>query len=279
MHNEAANIAVLAQQLTRSTVKPIAWIVVDDGSSDDSRGSLSSVPTDVNTIVLTRDNAGGLIGGSAFTAWQYGVDHALSLYPDLSYIMKLDADVELPSDYLQKVLETFADSPEIALVGGVLIEKADREQTIHVPGPVKMYSAAGYRSLDSVPRVVGFDVMDEIAIKDAGLKVIVRKDLPFRVRRPIGASQGLVHGRRRNGQVCKWTGYWTPYFVLHATRYAFRKPYFVGSFAMIAGYLKASASPYSEHLRRAHALEQRGKLKNAIASPRKWLKSTYGVKP
>ncbi|AYA23882.1 glycosyltransferase family 2 protein [Rhodococcus rhodochrous] len=279
IHNEKSNIGVLADQIQRSSRKPDLWIIVDDGSTDGGAQIIRDRQNLADTIVLERSNKGGLIGGSAFTAWQYGVDYALEQHPDFTHIMKLDADVNLPDQYLEAVLEQFERDPACGLVGGVLIGNRDREQTIHVPGPVKMYSRAGYEALKSVPRAVGFDVMDELAIKAAGLQVLVRKDLQFTVRRAIGASQGLVHGRRRNGVVCRWTGYWTPYFGLHALRYIFRKPYVIGSIAMTYGYFSADSGPYDHELRARHAEEQKEKLKKAVKSPKRWLRDTYGVTP
>jgi glycosyltransferase involved in cell wall biosynthesis len=277
IHNEATNIAQLASQLAASSFRPALWVVVDDGSDDGGAQMVRPGELPFRTLVIARENAGGLIGGSAFTAWQHGVDHALNLAQDFDAVMKLDADVNLPSNYLETAVQTLQADRSVGVVGGVLTGKGDREQVIHVPGPVKLYSKAGYLALDALPRVVGFDVMDELAIKDAGLGVMVRKDMPFTVRRAIGASQGLVHGRRRNGLVCRWTGYWAPYFALHAFRYVFRKPYVIGSVAMAAGFLRAGAGPYPQHLRVAHGSEQRNKLVAASRSPRRWLRETYGV--
>ncbi|WP_213576694.1 glycosyltransferase family 2 protein [Rhodococcus sp. USK13] len=279
IHNEEQNIGKLAEQLSISTRKPDVWIVVDDGSTDRGADIVRGLDLPMETIVLTRSNQGGLIGGSAFTAWQYGVDYQLARRSEFDYVMKLDADVELPSQYLEKALADFENGSNAGLVGGVLVGKGHREQTIHVPGPVKLYSAAAYKALADVPRVVGFDVMDELAIKAAGMQIRVRRDLPFTVRRAIGASQGLVHGRRRNGLVCRWTGYWSPYFALHALRYAARKPYFVGAIAMVHGYLTAPPGPYPHELTSAHAAEQRRKLREAVKAPRRWIRETYGITP
>ena len=279
IHNEERNIGTLADQLAASTRKPDLWVVVDDGSTDRGADIVRNMELPMETIVLERSNQGGLIGGSAFTAWQYGVDYALERQSDFTHVMKLDADVELPPRYLENALADFEVDSSVGLVGGILVGKRDREQTVHVPGPVKLYSATAYKAMARVPRVVGFDVMDEIAIKAAGMRVSVRKDLHFTVRRAIGASQGLVHGRRRNGLVCRWTGYWTPYFALHALRYVARKPYLVGSVAMVYGYLTASPGPYPRDLTSAHAAEQRSKLRKAAKRPRSWMRDTYGVKP
>lgn len=277
IHNEKDNIAALARQLTASSTHPDYWVVVDDGSTDHGAREINPGALPFKTAIIKRENGGGLIGGSAFTAWQFGVDFAIEQMPDFDFVMKLDADVDVSTDYLAQMLSSAGDTPTLGLVGGALIGSRDREQTIHVPGPVKLYTRRGYLALENLPRVVGFDVMDELAIKAAGLRVLVRRDVHFTVRRAIGASQGLIHGRRRNGLVCNWTGYWPPYFVLHAIRYIFRSPFVVGSFAMLVGYVRAPESPYPKNLRDMHTAEQRSKLRAAIRSPFSWVRETYGL--
>lgn len=274
IHNEIRNITNLAEQLDASTLKPTLWVVVDDGSTDGGAEALESHASTFQRMIVSRQHGGGLINGSAFGAWQFGVDAALRESPTYDLVMKLDADVDLPPGYLAASAAELTDL-RVGLAGGVLVGKGRHEQTLHVPGPVKMYSRAGYEALVHLPRHVGFDVMDELQIKQSGLAVSVVKTLGFRVRRDIGASQGLVHGRYRNGRVCRWTGYWLPYFLLHAIRYCARRPYVVGSLAMIIGFVRASPGPYDKRLRDLHRIEQQGKLKAALRSPVKWLRATY----
>jgi dolichol-phosphate mannosyltransferase len=279
IHNEALNIVKLAEGLIASSRRPDMWVVVDDGSTDGGRSLLARVDLPFPLKVVQRvQNAGGLIGGSAFKAWQAGLDSLGSSVWDYDAVMKLDADVALPVEYLARAFEAVTSDQTLGLAGGVLVGKGNTEQNLHVPGPVKMYSRAGIQALNSLPREVGFDVMDEVAIKHVGLRVLVQKDNYFGVRRSIGASQGLVHGRRRNGRVCRWTAYYPPYFFLHALRYAFRRPYLIGSFAMIYGYSTASVGPYPLELRRAHSDEQRGKLREVARRPFSWIRETYSTK-
>jgi hypothetical protein len=153
-----------------------------------------------------------------------------------------------------------------------------REQRWHVPGPVKAYSWAGYCALQSLPRTVGFDVMDEVALRRAGFRVTVRAEAGFAMARDIGASEGRLAGRRRNGMVCRYTGYDLTYFLLHMLRYSVRRPYVVGSLAMLYGYCSAPPSPYADDLRQAHRLEQRAKLSRMVRQPAAWLRATYGTR-
>jgi len=215
-----------------------------------------------------------LISGGAYKAWYHGVTHAKNFVSGFTHLMKLDADVELDEFYFSK-LEVYLKDPAIGLIGGVL-QNSNREQQIHVPGPVKLYSKAGLESLSTLPLETGYDVMDEILLKDRGFKVKVVPEAKFTINRAIGASQGLIHGRRRNGLVCRWTGYYQPYFALHLLRYLFRKPYLIGSIAMLFGYLRAPRSPYPSDLRALHAKSQRELLLKIFKNPIRELSSLYG---
>lgn len=276
MHNEEANVAPLHASLASQTFTSFDWLVVDDGSDDQTAARLSELVDPPRPRVLTKRNDGGLIGGSAYTSWRFGVEAALANDDTRMYthVMKLDADVRLPPTYLEVVLASMA-LEGAGIAGGVLVGRGDREQSHHVPGPVKLYTKDAYASLGPLPSAIGFDVMDEICVAAAGMSTSVVKTMAFSVARAIGASEGGIHGRYRNGRVCRWTGYYPPYFLLHAVRYLFRTPRLVGTIAMLIGYLRAGPSPYPRSLREAHSRLQRQKLRSAARAPVRWYRDTY----
>jgi glycosyltransferase involved in cell wall biosynthesis len=274
-HDERDNIAALAGPLAASTVHPDVWVVVDDGSSDGTGDVAAGADLPFPVRVVRRTNDGGLIGGSAFRAWQFGIDALTESEREaMTEVMKLDADVALPAPYLERALAAVR-APGVGLVGGYKSDRSDREQLVHVPGSVGLYSSAGFDALQELPRHVGFDVVDEVAVRRAGLEVVVLRDLPYAMRRPVGASQGRVHGRRRNGVVCRWVGYSRPYFLLHVVRYVFRPPYAVGALAMAWGYLRAGRGPYPDWAREGTRDHQRSKLRALLRNPVGWLRRTY----
>ena len=278
-HDERDNIAELGGQLAVSTVHPDLWVVVDDGSTDGTGDVAAELQLPFPVKIVRRPNDGGLIGGSAFRAWQYGIDSLTE--PErqsMSAVMKLDADVALPPAYLERALASLRANG-VGLVGGYKSDRSDREQLLHVPGSAGLYSRAGYEALRELPRHVGFDVVDAVAVRRAGLQVLVLRDLPYAMRRPVGASQGRVHGRRRNGVVCRWVGYSRTYFLLHVLRYVFRPPYAVGAMALVWGYLSAGRGPYPDWARSGTRDHQRSKMRALARHPIRWLRGTYAQAP
>ncbi len=274
MHNEYENVEGLLETLHGQTFRDFDWVVVDDGSIDGTSDRIAELDTGGLATVLPKTNDGGLIGGSAYTSWRFGVSHALPKL-DYTHVMKLDADVRLAPDYLERIV-TLAQG-DVGVAGGVIVSRGMAEQKFHVPGPVKLYTAAAYRATESMPSAIGFDVLDEVAAGRHGLRTAVATDARVQLARAIGASEGQVHGRYRNGRVCRWTGYSFPYFLVHCARYAARKPYVIGSLAMLWGYLRAGKGPYAPELKRAHARMQRTKLGRAIRNPFGFWREAYKV--
>jgi hypothetical protein len=247
--------------------------VVDDNSSDGTSLSLRQTNFGKSADLATTSTSGRLIEGGAFAAWNTGIGRAHEIASDFTHLMKLDADVILARDYFLVLEPLFLDRT-IGILGGV-IEHGGREQNLHVPGPVKIYSKACLEGLHNLPLKPGFDVMDEVAASTLGFRVVVDTNAKIFLNRRIGGSQGALHGRRRNGLICRWVGYDPVYFLFHLARYLFRKPYFFGSLWMVYGFLAAGPSPYTQELRKIHAASQRKKLKDFFSNPLKFVTSVY----
>jgi glycosyltransferase involved in cell wall biosynthesis len=276
-HNEAVNIEKLAVNLASLKLNfEIKWIVVDDNSSDGTSQALMRSSFGNSAELVTASTSGRLIEGGAFVAWNTGIRRAYEIAPDFTHLMKLDADVILDREYFLALEPLFLDKM-VGILGGVIV-RGGREQNLHVPGPVKIYSRACLEGLQQLPLKPGFDVMDEVVAGTLGFKVVVDSKAKIFLNRRIGGSQGALHGRRRNGLICRWVGYDPVYFLLHLARYVFRKPYIFGSLWMGFGFLTAGPSPYSHELRKIYAASQRKKLKKFLSNPVNFIFSTYSIK-
>ena len=272
--NEVNNLPRLANSLKLQIFNPIhTWLIVNDGSTDGTDEFVTGLELPFPVMLTKREKKGKLITGAAFAAWWEGVDVGLASMGSADFVMKLDADVELEKDYFKCLFEK-AELLNVGVIGGV-ISDIHREQKSYVPGPVKMYSIEALKVVRDLPIATGFDVMDEIICASRGLNNQVIPSARFVLQRQIGHSQGLLHGRFRNGLVCKWVGYAPEYFILHALRYLFRPPYLLGSLWMTAGYIFSNSGPYPSDLRLAHRTLQRNRLLRILKRPFSTFKELY----
>lgn len=272
--NEAKNLPLLFESIKKQVWLPhITWVIVDDGSSDATVKVSQGMISNFKIFVLRREKKGSLISGAAYAAWWHGIDYGITLGTKFTHIMKLDADVSLDHDYFQELFSE-ENAQEVDLVGGV-ISGFSREQSSYIPGPVKLYSSRAIDLLRQLPVATGFDVMDEVLCRQNGMVVKVVKSAKFSMNRKIGHSQGLLHGRFRNGLVCKWVGYAPEYFALHCLRYLFRRPFLLGSLFMFYGFVTADKGPYPSQLRSAHRALQRSRLMSILRHPVTSVKELY----
>lgn len=271
--NEENNILGLFETLLLQETNLFAgWMIVNDSSTDSTEQVVRALQEDYFPIkLLDFESPGSLISGGAYKSWMFGVNEGFKHFEHATHVMKLDADVRLDSRYFNNLIR----SSSMEGISGGRITGKGREQNWHVPGPVKLYSRKTLTLVSQLPLMPGFDVMDEILAGIHGDPVEVARDAIFKLSRPIGLSEGNLHGRYRNGRVSRWTGYHFAYFFLHCLRYLIRKPFVIGSCAMMYGYITAPPSPYPQYLRTKHSELQISKLRALVSNPVKWIRNTY----
>jgi hypothetical protein len=84
----------------------------------------------------------------------------------------------------------------------------------------------------------GWDTIDEVKANMLGWKTCSFEDLRLIHHRLTGSADGLLRDRVKYGSVCFTCGY-HPLFVLARCLYRLgRKPYFIGSLAILFGFLR-----------------------------------------
>ena len=271
--DEAARLPLLAASLRAQRSQPIGlWVIVDDGSND-ATGTCVDVSTlDFPVVTITRQRGSGLAGGGAFAAFFAGAQEGLRAFPTATHVMKLDADVILTDGFFAQ-LQLVGGA---GILGGVVASGgADREQLDHIPGFVKGYSRAVFDLVSELPVAIGLDVIDESVARLAGFPVEPVAAAHVLLQRTIGASEGNLRGRWRNGRVSRWTGYDPGYFLIRLLRYLARRPYVVGSLAMLWGYLSAGSGPFPTAARREFRGKQRAKLRALLSHPLNTSRALY----
>jgi biofilm PGA synthesis N-glycosyltransferase PgaC len=230
--NEADQLERLAAELGAQTVRPAAWVVVDDNSADET----TAIAARVADRALTLDDGAAPARGRDAIAFQAG----LELLEPHDVVIKLDADVSVEPGHFEGLLAAFAGDDRLGIASGTAYEQEDeRWVSRNVTGSSVWGAARAYRRacLDEVlpfEARVGWDGVDELRANARGWTTRTLPDLPFRHLRPEGQrEQDRRAMRSAQGEAAWYMGYSPLYLTLRALHHARREP---AALAMIAGY-------------------------------------------
>ena len=124
--NEADNLRRLAASMDAQTARPTTWLIVDNGSTDDTFAVARELAAERPwaRAVFVEGESSPTRGGPVAQAFSAGVDQ-LDDTPDI--VVKVDADVSFEEDYFERLLERFAADPSLGIAGGTCYELEDGE--------------------------------------------------------------------------------------------------------------------------------------------------------
>jgi biofilm PGA synthesis N-glycosyltransferase PgaC len=253
VRNEAAHIERVALAMAGQTRPPERWVVVDDGSTDETRALLEGLAPRLPFMTIieaasvlddgVRDRLAHGAEVRAFNAGIRSVD-----WLSFSHIAKLDGDVELPPRYFELLLERFALDPQLGLAGGVRIELAGRREQLervpihhHVPGALRCYTVECMQAIGGIQEAVTWDTLDEVHARMRGFRTRTFPELIARHHRPWGSANGQLRGHARHGHTTYLLHYPLAWTVLRAAKTAGSRPWGISGMAYLGGYLGAAA--------------------------------------
>ena len=231
------------------SVTPSLWVIVDDGSTDETPAILREYAARHPWIrIVTRQDRGHRsVGPGVIDAFYAGYQ---SLNPaEFEFMCKLDLDLELPPRYFEILMQRMTRDPNIATCSGKAYVRQDsglvpeRHGDDTSLGMTKFYRTTCFEQIGGFVREVMWDGIDNHRCRMHGWTACSwdEPELRFIHLRPMGSSQDNIYvGRMRHGygQYFMGTG---PVFMLASALFRLnQKPYVLGSLAMLWGWLKAA---------------------------------------
>jgi glycosyltransferase involved in cell wall biosynthesis len=275
--DEVDGIGRLAPCLVDQTQRPVAWIVVDNGSTDGTGAAARSLAREFPWISVIDAPASGRAepGAPVVRAFHAGLD-ALESLPDV--VVKLDADVSVDGDYFERLVGAFARDASLGIASGVCYEREPESREWRpthttasaVRGATRAYRRQCLEQILPLEEGMGWDGTDELKAQARGWRTGQIGDLAFYHHRRVGERDGGRHRRWvAQGRGSRAMGYRFSYLALRAAFHARRDP---AALAMLYGYLEAAArrAPRVDPQARAF-LRERQRLRNAPARLREAL--------
>ena len=243
-HNEADFIALTLNSIASQTLLPSKVVVVNDNSTDATASIVSEFSNSHNYISLVNKTSEAihLPGSKVIQAFHKGFE---TIDGDYDIIVKLDADLILPDNYFETIVNHFRKDDKIGMVGGfAYIEKngqwilenlTDKD---HIRGAFKAYRKECFLQIGNLKPAMGWDTVDELLCKFYGWKVVTDESLKVKHLKPTGANYNKT-ARFKQGEAFYTLGYGFIITAIASAKLAFmkRKPFLF--FDYIQGFWKA----------------------------------------
>lgn len=212
-HNEENNISFCLESLKKQNFQDFVCMIVNDGSTDRTSEIINNFKNqDSRFRVLDLETSEHSPGAKVVRTFDKGLQ-ALD-WKDFDVVCKYDADIVFPTNYLEKINQTFETNPKAGIVSGlVYIKKYKSNSEIknlrnpnenwldfsnkngewvfenlssknHVRGPVKAYRKECFEDMNGLRTVLGWDNLDILLAKKHGWDVVTIKDLWVKHLRP-----------------------------------------------------------------------------------------------
>ncbi len=241
--NEAENLRRLAASMADQTLRASHWLIVDNGSTDDTI-EVARELAERQTWISATEVAGERVatrGGPVARAFAAGLAR---LPTDADVVVKVDADTSFDADFFERLLRRFAAEPRLGIAGGTCYELENGEWIPrHVTGDRVRGASRAYRRecledvlpLEDRP---GWDGIDELKAAARGWRTQSFPDLEFRHHRALGRrDQSRWRRLFEVGRAAHYTGYRPTYLVL---RSVFKARKELAALALVGGYTMAA---------------------------------------
>ena len=246
------------ESVAAQTVAPELFVVVDDGSTDETPEILETYAAKLPCLrVVRRGNRGARsVGPGVIEAFYAGLE-TVDL-DDYDYVCKLDLDLELPPRYFETLMRRMEADERLGTTSGkpyfhhprtgaVVAEVCGDEMSV---GMTKFYRVACFREIGGFVREVMWDGIDCHRCRQLGwiAESVDLPDLRFLHLRPMGSSQqGIWTGRVRSGYGQYFMGTAPSYLLASAVFRLAQHPVLYGSIAMIYGYARSAWQRLPRH--------------------------------
>lgn len=191
--NEEANLPRLFDAMLTQTVRPALWLIVNDGSTDGTESVVRRLSEGHEWIrVLNLAAVRERSFAAKATCFMEGYRH-IGMTSDL--IGNLDADVSFEPDYLEFLLDRFAEDPTLGVAGTPFTEpgydstRDSFEGETHVAGGCQLFRRECFEDIGGYrPAPIGVDWTAVTTARSKGWRTRSFREKSFQHHRALGTA-------------------------------------------------------------------------------------------
>jgi poly-beta-1,6-N-acetyl-D-glucosamine synthase len=245
VRDEEAYLPVSIESMAAQTIRPVEWVIVNDGSTDRT-GEIAEEASQIYPwirAVHRKDRGYRKWGGGIIEAFYEGFN-SLSCQ-EWEFMSKLDGDLSFDPTYFEGTFREFRENPKLGIGGGTLYhfengaKVIEQSPAFHVRGGAKIFRRACWDAIGGLWIGPGSDTVDEVKANMLGWTTMSFPNLQMQHHRLTGASWGPWQGLVKDGKIDYVYGSHPVFLTAKTMARLFRRPYVVGSVALLYGYVTA----------------------------------------
>ena len=249
VRNEGKHLERTITSVIGQTIAPGEWIIVNDGSSDNTADIIDAYAKKYGWIraIHRKDRGYRKAGGGVVEAFYDGYKAISS--EDWNYLVKLDGDLTFDSGYFEKCFQKFDKDEKLGIGGGTVYNvvqgklELEKGPQFHVRGATKIYRKKCWQDINGLLAAPGWDTLDEVKANMMGWQTCCFPDLKLAHHKYTGSADGTWGGWVKNGRANYISGYHPLFMTLKCMRRVFKKPVLIGAlgllYGFVSGYLKS----------------------------------------
>jgi biofilm PGA synthesis N-glycosyltransferase PgaC len=248
--NEAKYIRKALASFVSQSVLPQVWLIVDDGSLDETATIAREAAWGHPWIKVIRRQDRGYrnLGYGDADAFYYGLSQVSADNVDYEFIFKIDADIVLGPDYFKTILKKFAHDPRLGIAAGEIDELYDdgpvrlRTLPLAKAGALKGWRRECFQQNQELIRGYGWDAIDSFKAMQRGWQVQTFPDEKLKVMhlRAMGSpGPGAAFRWLRHGRALHFAGAHPLWVLASACYHLPDRPPIRGALGIVIGYLQA----------------------------------------
>lgn len=244
VRNEGSHFQQTIDSIVSQTLRPHTWVIVDDGSTDDTPALANSAARQHSWIEVVHRTDRGFRkqGGGVIEAFYDGFNRVEGSSWD--FLAKMDGDLCFSPNYFEDCLSRFARDPKLGIGGGRVcvqingcaLDDSPDDPAFHVRGATKIYRRDAWDAIGGLVRVTGWDTLDEVKANMLGWNTYSFRDLQVVQLKPTGAADGSWKNWVKNGRANYISGYHPVFMLLKCLKRCFQQPYGIASLGLLSGF-------------------------------------------
>ena len=245
--NEENNLPDVADSVIRQTIKPKLWVIVDDGSTDDTPIIIGNLENKFEWIISIRlpPQARDITFHYAYVCkkgFDYTVEYCEENGIGYKFIGLLDADTELEEKYFEKLINEFRKDRNLGIASGSVYydingkPQWDKSNENLPRGTGRLWIKDCFLDTGGYLAEASPDSISNVKAMLHGWKIKQFKYIVEIQKRKTSGAEGLWKGYKTDGWMAHYLNKHPLLVFLNMIYIITKKPYYVG-IAFLYGYL------------------------------------------